>query len=53
MADTTEERLSDLEQLVLRQAERLNALEERLELAQRLVTSHAVRELRQPKDEAA
>ena len=53
MLDTTEERRSDLERLVLRQAERIAALEERLELAQRLVTTRAVRELKRPKYEAA
>ena len=53
MPDTINERLSDLEQLVLRQSERINALEERLEIAQRIVATRAFRELRRPKDEAA
>lgn len=53
MAETIEERLEDLEQLVLRQAERIAALEERLEIAHRLIVTRAMRELRRSEDEAA
>ena len=53
MPDTLDERVADLERLVLRQAERISALEERLDTAQRMLTTRMLREIRRPKDEAA
>ena len=53
MHESLEERVADLEQLVLRQAERISALEERLVTAQRIVTTRMLRAVGMPKDEAA
>lgn len=53
MPESIDERLSDLERLVLRQSERIAALEEQLDAAQRIAVSRAVRALRPPQDEAA
>ena len=47
------EEVHHLEQMVLRQSERISALEERLETAQRMMTTRLLREIRMPKDEAA
>ncbi len=53
MPDTLEDRVADLERLVLRQAEKLAALEERLDVAQQLATARIVRQFRSHEEEAA
>ena len=53
MPETLDERVADLEQMVLRQAERITALEERLETAQRVLTTRMLRAVGTSKDEAA
>ena len=53
MSESLEERVQDLEQLVLRQSERIDMLEQRLEAAMRLVMRTAAAQGRTPDDEAA
>ena len=53
MPDTLDERVADLEQLVLRQAEPISALEERLDTAHHILTTRMLREIKSPKDEVA
>lgn len=53
MSESLEERVQDLEQLVLRQNERIDMLEQRLETAMRLVMRTAAAQGRTPDDEAA
>ena len=53
MPETLEERVADLERMVLRQVERISALEERLEIAQRMMTTRMLRAVGTAKAEAA
>ncbi len=53
MAEKVEERLRDLEALVVRQAERIEALEDMVETLGRLSHRAALSWLRKPEDEAA
>ena len=53
MPETLEERVADLEQMVLRQSEKMAALEDKLEIAQRVLTTRMLRAVGVPKDEAA
>ena len=53
VADSVEERLQDLEQLVMRQSERIEALEARLEAASQIARQQAVRLFKTPKTDAA
>jgi uncharacterized coiled-coil protein SlyX len=53
MTNKVEERLRDLEALVVRQAERIEALEDQVEALLRLTRRTAVAQLIKPEDEAA
>lgn len=53
MSESLEERVQDLEQLVLRQGERIELLEARLEAVMRLAARTAAAQGRTPDDEAA
>lgn len=53
MTESIEERLQDLERLILKQSERIDALESRLALAQHLAAGRAVKALEGTRKDAA